>query len=51
MISAAQAGGVLLTLHNVERRRVGVPTLTWDPSLAQGAQVYANELARPNTQN
>lgn len=48
MISAAQAGGVLLTLHNVERRRVGVPTLTWDPSLAQGAQVYANELARLN---
>lgn len=40
--------GELLSRHNVERRQVGVAALTWDPALAQGAQAYANELARLN---
>ena len=40
--------GELLARHNVERRRAGVAALAWDPALAQGAQVYANELARLN---
>lgn len=38
----------LLARHNVERRERGVAALTWDPALAHGAQVYANELARLN---
>lgn len=38
--------GELLARHNVERRQAGVTALTWDPALAQGAQAYANELAR-----
>ena len=40
--------GELLARHNVERRQAGVPALAWDPALVQGAQVYANELARLN---
>ncbi len=40
--------GELLASHNSERRRAGVPLLAWDPALAQGAQAYANELARLN---
>ena len=45
----AQAhGGELLARHNADRRQAGVPDLTWDPALAQGAQSYANELARLN---
>ncbi len=38
----------VLARHNVERRQAGVAALTWDPSLAEGAQAYANELARLN---
>lgn len=38
----------LLASHNSDRRQVGVPPLAWDPLLAQGAQGYANELARLN---
>lgn len=38
----------LLARHNVERRQSGVAALTWDPALAEGAQAYANELARLN---
>lgn len=38
----------LLARHNVDRRQAGVPALAWDPALAQGAQSYANELARLN---
>jgi hypothetical protein len=30
------------------RRQAGVAPLLWDPSLAEGARVYANELARLN---
>ncbi len=38
----------LLAQHNLERRASGVPALAWDPALAHGAQLYANELARLN---
>jgi len=30
-------------LHNVERRKVGVPDLTWDPALAAIAQAWASK--------
>ena len=38
----------LLARHNLERSERGVPVLAWDPALAQGAQAYADELARVN---
>lgn len=38
----------LLARHNAERHPRGVPAVVWDPALASGAQVYANELARTN---
>ena len=47
-VSAQTYAGELLAQHNVERRQASVPVLAWDPALAQGAQVYANELARLN---
>ncbi len=47
-VNAQTLAGELLARHNVERYSVGVPALTWDPALAQGAQAYANELARSN---
>ncbi len=47
-VNSQVLGGELLARHNVERRERGVPALAWDPALAQGAQVYANELARVN---
>lgn len=34
-----------LTLQNFERAEVGVPSLRWNPMLAEHAQSYANELA------
>ena len=46
--SAQALAGEVLSIHNVERRRAGVPALAWDPALAAGAQAYANELARLN---
>jgi pathogenesis-related protein 1 len=30
-------------MHNVERRKVGVPDLTWDPALAAIAQAWASK--------
>jgi len=47
-VSSEVYAGELLARHNVDRRQAGVPALAWDPALAQGAQVYANELARLN---
>ena len=47
-VSAQSSVGELLAGHNLERRQAGVAALAWDPALAQGAQVYANELARLN---
>ncbi|QGN56372.1 SCP-like extracellular [Novosphingobium sp. Gsoil 351] len=35
----------LLNAHNLERDRVGVPRLRWNPSLAQEAQAWADTLA------
>lgn len=35
----------LLALHNAERRKVGVPTLSWAPYLAESAANWANALA------
>lgn len=36
----------LLAAHNVERARVGVPPLRWDPQLAAAAASYGPALAR-----
>lgn len=47
-VSSQAHAGELLARHNADRRQAGVPALTWDPALAQGAQGYANELARLN---
>ncbi len=47
-VSPEASVGELLARHNVDRRQAGVPALAWDPALAQGAQTYANELARLN---
>lgn len=47
-VSPEASAGELLARHNVDRRQAGVSALAWDPVLAQGAQVYANELARLN---
>lgn len=41
--------GQVLVSHNVERRRVGLAPLAWDPQLADGARLYANELVRSTT--
>jgi hypothetical protein len=38
----------MLVGHNSERRRLGLAPLAWDPALADGARLYANELARLN---
>lgn len=35
----------LLAAHNVERARLGVPSLDWDPALAADARAWAGELA------
>ncbi len=47
-VSSQAVSAELLARHNVERRARGVLPLTWDPALAAGAQVYANELVRLN---
>jgi hypothetical protein len=41
--------GQVLVSHNVERRRVGLAPLAWDPQLADGARLYAYELVRSTT--
>jgi hypothetical protein len=38
----------ILDIHNRERRAVGVPEVTWSPSLATDAQNWANYLASLN---
>jgi hypothetical protein len=35
----------LLAAHNMERARMGVPALQWDPALAASARGWADELA------
>ena len=35
----------ITTAHNVERARMRVPALSWDPALAAGAAAYARQLA------
>ena len=47
-VSSQSISGELLARHNVERRERGIAALTWDPALAEGAQAYADELARLN---
>ncbi|MEQ7872912.1 CAP domain-containing protein [Sphingomonas sp. ASV193] len=56
---AADSGGLgyrdaslqsaVLSIHNEERARLGVAGLAWDPALADGAAVWADELARTET--
>ncbi len=36
---------VMLSVHNQERRRFNLPTLSWDPALAADAARYANQMA------
>ncbi len=36
----------LLAMHNIERARVGVPPLQWDPQLAVAAASYGPAIAR-----
>jgi hypothetical protein len=35
----------IVAAHNVERARMGMPALVWDPALAAGAAVYAQQMA------
>jgi hypothetical protein len=35
----------IVAAHNAERRQVGMPPLSWDPTLANGAALYAQQLA------
>jgi Cysteine-rich secretory protein family len=39
----------LLLMHNLERARLRLPALVWDPALAAGADGYASVLATTNT--
>jgi hypothetical protein len=49
-VSAASLGAAtfpmrILAAHNAERVQAGMPPLSWDPSLAEGAALYAQQLA------
>lgn len=35
----------IVMAHNVERSKAGMPPLVWDPALAAGAAVYAQQMA------
>lgn len=39
---------IMLTAHNEERRRYGIPALEWDPALAADAARYAGQMAQSN---
>lgn len=39
----------IVSRHNVERSRLGIPPLTWDPALARSARVWADRLATTGT--
>jgi Cysteine-rich secretory protein family len=39
----------LLPMHNLERARLRIPALAWDPALAAGADDYASVLATTNS--
>lgn len=40
---------LLLNLHNIERKFVGMANLTWSPTLAASAQAHANQQAKAGT--
>jgi hypothetical protein len=44
-VQRADFNARLLAAHNIERSRIGVPALAWDPALAADARVWADELA------
>lgn len=44
-IQRADFNSRLLAAHNIERARIGVPRLDWDPALAADARVWAVQLA------
>lgn len=44
-VERADFNARLLAAHNLERARIGVPGLAWDPALAANARVWADELA------
>jgi hypothetical protein len=35
----------IVAAHNIERAKVGMPPLAWDPALAVGAAAYAQQMA------
>ncbi|MEO5809681.1 MAG: CAP domain-containing protein [Sphingomicrobium sp.] len=43
--SNAPISAEILALHNLERQRVGVPPIGWDPALEAAAIAYARALA------
>ena len=44
-VERADFNARLLAAHNMERARIGVPALQWDPALAASARGWADELA------
>jgi hypothetical protein len=44
-LAASSFPARIVAAHNVERSRVGMPPLVWDPALAAGAAVYAQQMA------
>ncbi|MEP7130563.1 MAG: CAP domain-containing protein [Sphingomicrobium sp.] len=44
-IGASSLPPRIVAAHNNERMQMGMPPLTWDPTLADGAAAYAQQLA------
>jgi hypothetical protein len=42
---ASQFPARIVAAHNVERARVGMPPLVWDPALGDAAAIYAQQMA------
>lgn len=56
VIAAGQPGGSdfaarIVAAHNIERAQTGAAPLIWDPLLAQGALVYAGQMAATGSFN
>jgi hypothetical protein len=44
-IGASSVPARIVAAHNAERMQIGMPPLTWDSTLAEGAAAYAQQLA------
>ena len=44
-VAAREFPARIVAAHNAERMQAGMPPLTWDPALANGAALYAQQLA------